>query len=84
MLCFSCVAAIGVRSGRSLFRFEVTIPGKCHLIQEIPVIVTTNFFTMSDRKIAIFFYDRPVPGAEPPADTDPPPTEYGGYETGQP
>jgi hypothetical protein len=66
------------------FRFEVTIPGKCHLIQEIPVIVTTNFFTMSDRKIPIFFYDRPLPGAEPPADTDPPPTEYGGYETGQP
>jgi hypothetical protein len=73
-----------VDGAAGLFRFEVTIPGKCHLIQEIPVIITTNFFRNGERKIPIFFYDRPIPGAEPPADTDPPPTEYGGYETGQP
>jgi hypothetical protein len=73
-----------VDGAAALFRFEVTIPGKCHLVQEIPVIVSTNLLTQSDTKIPIFFYDRPLPGAEPPADTDPPPTEYGGYETGQP
>ena len=60
-------------------RLDLDFDGRCHLLQEIPVVLTVNW--TSTRPYPFYYTDLPAPPTDP---TDPPepPVEHHGGDTG--
>ena len=59
-------------------RLDLDFDGRCHLLQEIPVVVQVNHYRVDSGPYPFYYTDLPAPPTDPPE----PPVEHHGGDTG--